>query len=52
MAPFFVATQLSGLEDPDLFTMDANKFAHAAVGTIGIQYYTYGCLAHAILVCV
>ena len=50
VAPFFVATPLSGIEEPDLFVADPNKFARAAVATIGVQYYTYGCLSHAILV--
>ena len=50
MAPFFVATPLSGIEEPDLFVADPNKFARAAVATIGVQYYTYGCLSHAIMV--
>ena len=50
VAPFFVATPLSGIEEPDLFVADPNKFARAAVATIGVQYYTYGCLSHAIMV--
>lgn len=52
VAPFFVATSMSGLRRTNFMIAHPVAFARAAVATIGIQRLTYGCFSHAVQVCV
>ena len=53
VAPCIVATRLSGFKDSQVnfFIVDAVHYARAAVATIGILKFTYGCLSHELQVC-
>ena len=50
VAPFFVATAMSGIRRSNMMVADAVQFGRSAVATIGIQDFTHGCLSHAIQV--
>ena len=48
--PGFVATAMSGIKRPKIWAPSPEKYARAAVATIGIQKDTAGYLIHAIQV--
>ena len=50
MTPFFVATSMSGIRRTNFMVPDGVGFTRAAVATIGIKRFTYGCLSHTIQV--
>ena len=52
VAPFFVATSMSGISRTSLSVPGAVGFARAAVATIGIKKFTRGYLPHEIQVSV
>ncbi len=50
VAPFFVATALSGMRRTNLFVADANQYARSALATVGIMSFTHGTLSHSMQV--
>jgi len=46
--PFFVSTKLSKIRRANLMVPSPGTYVRAAMGTIGVQEKTYGCLPHAI----
>lgn len=51
VAPFMVATSMGGeIVSASYFVPDGVKFARAAVATIGIKNFTFGCFSHTLLV--
>lgn len=48
--PFYVATALSGIRRPSWSAPSPGSFVREALGTLGYQSVSYGCLAHVIQV--
>ena len=48
--PGFVATAMSGIRRPRVWSPSPESYVSSAVATIGVQNETYGCIAHAIQV--
>ena len=48
--PFFVATKLSGIQQPSFAAPTPKKFVCDALATIGIQNRTFGTLSHVLQV--
>ena len=50
VAPFFVATAMSGIRRSNWMVADANQYARSALATVGIMSFTHGTLSHSIQV--
>ncbi|XP_064399134.1 very-long-chain 3-oxoacyl-CoA reductase-like [Halichondria panicea] len=48
VAPFFVATAMSGIRRSNWMVADANQYARSALATVGIMSFTHGTLSHSI----
>lgn len=48
--PYYVATKLSKIRKPTFSKPSPETFVRAAIGTVGLQSQTNGCLPHAIMV--
>jgi len=46
--PFFVATKLSKIRKSSFFAPNPSTYVKQALGTIGLQLRTYGCISHAL----
>ncbi|NXJ99718.1 DHB12 reductase, partial [Corythaixoides concolor] len=47
--PYFVATKMSGIRKPTFDKPSAETYVRAALGTVGLQSQTNGCLPHALM---
>ncbi|NXC16115.1 DHB12 reductase, partial [Corythaeola cristata] len=47
--PYFVATKMSGIRKPTFNKPSAETYVRAALGTVGLQSQTNGCLPHALM---
>ncbi|NXX13440.1 DHB12 reductase, partial [Podargus strigoides] len=47
--PYYVATKMSRIRKPTFYTPSPETYARAALGTVGLQTRTNGCLSHALL---
>ncbi|XP_064399135.1 very-long-chain 3-oxoacyl-CoA reductase-A-like [Halichondria panicea] len=48
VAPFFVATAMSGIRRSNWMVADANQYARSALATVGILSFSHGTLSHSI----
>nr|XP_002733503.1 PREDICTED: estradiol 17-beta-dehydrogenase 12-B-like [Saccoglossus kowalevskii] len=46
--PFFVTTKLSRIRHTSLFTPNPTQYVRSALGTVGLEQRTNGCLSHSI----
>jgi len=46
--PYFVATKLSGIRRPNIFTPDPDTYVNAALNTLGVESRTFGYLFHSL----
>ena len=50
VAPYFVSTAMTGKPSTNFFVWEPVSYAQAAVATIGVEHYTFGCFPHALQV--
>lgn len=48
--PFYVATKMSKIRKPTFDKPSPETYVRAALGTVGLQSQTNGCLPHAVIV--
>ena len=51
MLPYYVATKMSRIRNPNVFAPGPTTYVRQALGTVGVESRTMGCWSHALQVC-
>ena len=52
VCPYFVATKMSKIRKGNFFAPFPDSFVRSALSTVGVTSFTFGCMSHALQVCV